>query len=428
MKKFFFLFIVLFQQVAILSAQDLGGATISIRPDQYYQDPDTLHLTSGKPYMVFYLIHHSFTPDRTYGKNTMTWCMEREWNELQQQYPDIELIFLNEYTIVNVANQKQQQYRLSNIDNGNYGIFYWNGNEVDVCDEFKSDAIELTEFIAKKRNEKKISSYVLRYNQEIAEIGRIQTLFSPSEALIKNARYIPIVEISNMNYYPINLMDLKGIKTISFSKEHEDDFLKIHLNPDNTLSKVYSYRKNQTDSVSYTYQDGLPLAAVENGNTIRFFYEEDTVYTFSKYSVNKYVMYGSLFAPEKTYSIQSHNDNYKDTKCTSYDITRQQDGKLIVRSENKTYIYSNLAHSLPYTYLEISKFKEEGKEETMTIEEHWSINRDGDLSVVYDKKLKINTKYDSNSSYFYKMENGRIVSRTDLSGKNKKLYFSYEEY
>lgn len=427
-----YLFLLFLLPFKIFAQNDDYKICISSPPVNYSSEADTLMLTTGKPVAIFFMIHCQGSQNVAYGKNKLeeNWLALREWNELQSQYPDVERIFLNRYTVIITPNENEPNVRLLNLDDGNYGYIFWSGEEKENCLITESEFIQFVEWIARIRGESKISSYITRFESDIENIERIKTLFSPSEEVKKNIRYIPLEKVDGMMYIPLHYLNLDGVSKITAVTEEGDNRVDLYFNPDSTLWKAYSYSKEESqDSILYVYKNGLPEKSINMyGDISEFRYHNDTVFSVGKHEITAYVLIDKVFVKQAIYRIQKNcNMLYKNIETKQAVISRKGN-ELYACFDNKTYVYSNTRQELPVTFMDISRSNNGVREEEMTLMQYWHSNDEGNIHVTHSRKMKYNNDLNYSEEWNYAVEDERIKS-IDIKrkGRTRTLYFYYNE-
>lgn len=267
------------------------------------------------------------------------------------------------------------------------------------------------------------------FEKDLKMVERIYTLYSPSEKVKQNIRYIPDMEY---NFFPIQYIDLEGIKKVTIQNEKGENEVDLYFNSDQTLNQV----DESGSSVFYLYKDGVPSISIDlTGDTLkRYFYEKDTVYAISsRLDIKKYVLYGNMFILKEEFDVPTeYNFTNKtlDKKIKDITINKQE---LVINEQhtdlNTEEIYSDIQYSLPFCKTTIMYFPNNSILSTYS---KWEKDENGNLYNHFTFKAN-NEEKDIReafeSKYLFRIENNMIISleANTFDHGNFTLYYFYNK-
>lgn len=245
---------------------------------------------------------------------------KREWDELQRNFPETEYkyhyIFRN--TIIETPNAKKQTLNLLDRQERHEGFLYWSGNENDSTVN-QTKMARLTELIAQKVGEKKISSYYEKFKKDSLAVELYQRSFNPSEKLKENMNLLLQKELFGETVIPFQFITLNAVSKITVqSVLQADKKITFNLNRDAQITKIFDGRR---DSTVITYKNNLPDVAVRQSQTFKFYYQGDKVIMKEKNYVSVFKLVGKVFFDVERYRIEAKD--YEDM------LIKQGNSKLI---------------------------------------------------------------------------------------------------
>ncbi|RZL49373.1 MAG: hypothetical protein EOP00_07155 [Pedobacter sp.] len=326
---------------------------------------DTLTLQSNKPSIIIYDVkwmansesktykEQPTEKDLTQSYYALSRINRREWDELRRNFPEDNFNYHYVYrnTFINIPNKKQQTLNLLNRQNRHEGFLYWSGKENDSTLN-KKVMTRLTEAVAKARGENKISSYYSSFAKDSTDIERLQQTKKPSINLVDNMNTLLQEEIFDETILPIQFFNIHNVKQITIqSVKEQNKRIVLKLNEKGQLIQL----NERTDSTTISYQDNLPIKAIDRyKNPINFYYQGDSLIIKKNDYLKIYRLVDKMFIEVKTYNI-SKESYEKMTLENGSEIKLSKDPNLCVtefideRDYASKICYSNTNWQLPLT-------------------------------------------------------------------------------
>src|SRR5690606_27389774 len=169
-------------------------------------------IEAGKPTVIIASI---FTKK---DKDADDFYAQREYVELQNNFPDYDILLINENVTIVFENDNKDILNLTNPNQTNELVAFWDGKKSSEIKVSKIK-VKLTEYIAGLINQDKKSSYILENEKILADYNKKKNTFNPD----KNSNYLSqhyIIDryFNKMVYGSIEFFkpqNYKGIKSVS---------------------------------------------------------------------------------------------------------------------------------------------------------------------------------------------------------------------
>ncbi|PWS31807.1 hypothetical protein [Pedobacter paludis] len=293
---------------------------------------DTLKLEANVPHIIIYDVKWMSSPDtRSYSNQptqsdlskdyyALSGLNKREWDELHRNFPEekykYQYVFRN--TLIETPNTKKQTLNLLDRQIRHTGFLFWSGNENDST-VHRTKMVQLTELVAEKIHDSKTSSYYRNFKKDSLIIENYQNTVNPSEKLKDNMNFFLEKEMFNEAVVPFQFTDLTGVsKIIIQSVQEADKRVTYVFNKNNQLIKIFEDRR---DSTTITYKNGLPDVAVRQGQTFKFYYQNDLVIMKEKNYLSVFKLANKVFFDVERYKI--NKDDYSNM------VLRNSDSKIV---------------------------------------------------------------------------------------------------
>ncbi|RAJ31069.1 hypothetical protein [Pedobacter cryoconitis] len=291
---------------------------------------DTIVLKAGKPTILLYNIRRFYSlADEVYRvmqlkeadlnadenlryQMTSSPYAKREWDELKKHYPENQFNYSYVYRPAYIKKQDNtiESVNLLNLNEQHEGLIYWSGKSKDKL-LTSHNMHKFTEIIAAQRKEKFRSAYVVKYEQDSAQVARYKTIFKPTKATAVQATNLSFELAYTDRFLPMQFFDFKGVKKVNISIPHsnfKDEEIEF-----NAQGQWTNYRTTR-NNVSLSYKDGAPFKMVSTAiqPQLEFHYSGDTVLVLNDQRIDQYLLAGEILFKTKTYLIAEVNPISKD--------------------------------------------------------------------------------------------------------------------
>lgn len=350
MKKNVLIFLLTFSMSAFANFKDLTSTAepIVIKP--------------GKPTIVLASI---FAEGDTKADD---YYAKRELAELQNNFPEYDVILIDEYRHVIFENNNKDLLSLTNANESIELVAFWDGKATSKM-HIEKTKVKATEYISGLTNQNKKSSYLAENEKILNDYNRKKGTFNPNKSSKELGQYYIIDRYFNKMVYGnaefFKPQNYKGIKSVSVYSQLNDNpeelAFTMNLNDKNQVTDILYAKRSSTEGtvfMVFSYDNnGLLKKMISNENfnnevessIAEFAYDNEKIIQYSEYTMWEFSIQNEILIndsyidftnTEKDFRIRTSREEIADNCVVAYD-----DDQI-----SSSYCPSNFDNSLPYTY------------------------------------------------------------------------------